>query len=347
MPDRPVTLPAPELARRLAWFFWRSPADDSLVQQAGAITSTAGLRVLADAMLADPRSQGGADALARTWLGNQDIENGIERSGVAELAPPLRQSMALEQRLFLHEALADRSATLTTLLTAPYSFVDARLAPLYDVPAPTRGFVKTPLGGSRSGLLTQMGVLATWPRAPHRARWLNDRMLCTPLPVPPVLPDSSFVPPRPGESYRATFERQVRQQAVCAGCHEVMEVGFALEHFDTVGRYRANDGEGPVDSVALLRANINDPDVTVKDAPDLGKRLALRCDVQACVAQSFLAHGFGQSLPLQIDTSAATGKDQPRFDAQASELAAAFAHANFRLGDLMVAVTQTPLFLQP
>jgi hypothetical protein len=321
-----------------------------VLQRAGTVVNTGGLRDLANAMLADPRSQGGADALAQSWLGNEDIEKGGKYAADAAVTPELRQSMATEQRLFLREMLVNRSATLTNLLREPITSIDARLAPLYDLPAPMTGFGRTPLDGTkRSGLLTQPGLLATWPRAAHRGIWLNERLLCQQLPPPPPGPQyNQPVVPDPGESYRGAFDRQVGNQAECAACHRLMDLGFALEHFDSLGRYRATDGGKPIDaSVRLPEPTSNASGVTVVNAPDLGTQMARRCDVQACVARSFLAFAFNQKPLWWFDTRKPTGPDQPSFDQQALEVMAAFAESNFRVGDLMVAVTQTPLFLQP
>jgi hypothetical protein len=333
LPQVPVALPAQELARRLAWFMWRAPADDALVQRAAGVTSSAQVGQLADSMLNDARSRGGTAALTREWLQSDAALGGAPSPEVAALVTPeLRQSMAEEPRLFMHELITDRRSTLTTLLTAPYTYADQRLATLYGAPPPASGFALTPLDpDQRAGVLTQPGLLMSWPKGPRRGVMLRQIFMCQAVPPPPANIDVPSMQ-GPGESYRTYFER-ITQQPACTACHALTEVGFALEHYDTLGRYRSADNGSPVNARAkLLTSDGNEAFVT--GGPGLAAELKESCEVHLCVARSFLAYGLGRPL-------------ESKDDAAARLLSGAFAQAGFRLADLLLAVVQTPAFLEP
>jgi hypothetical protein len=332
MPNRALTLPPDELARRLAWLFWRAPADETVRLQVMGVKDTDGLAGVVTRLLADGRSQGGADALARAWLkSDAPLLIGQPDATIGEVTPALRASMATEPQLFLRRMLTDR-ATLGTFLTAPFSFMDESLARLYGVPAPA-GWAYVPLPpGERSGVLSQPGMAWSHRRAPQRAQWLRETFLCEAVPPPPAGVFAE-VKQGPTETWRQAHQREIAQPQ-CTACHALLHLGFALEHYDQVGRYRTTDNGLPIDASTTLRGlSTPEPGIPVKDAPDLGRALAQQCDVHRCVARTFLAHALDR--PLEAG------------DFEVTEVTRAFLQANLRLADLLLAVVQSPSFIAP
>jgi hypothetical protein len=336
--NRAVTLPAAELARRLAFYLWRQPADESLTTRLAGVKDTRGLRAVAATMLRDPRVENGVAALARDWLNSDAILQVDERAEIAgQLVPELRQSMAQEPALALSALLMQPSSPATrleALLTSPVTYVDQRLATIYGAPTPvqTGAFVRAEVP-DRSGLLTQAGFMAANPRAPHRGEWLFGSFLCSQVPAPPAPPSNGQpVMMKPGQSYRDAFNAV--NEPACTACHAFLESGWAMEHFDLLGRYRSTDNGAAIDSSARLRLPRSNVEIVAQNARDLGQKMAAACEVRACVARTFLAHAVGKATHEVTDE-------------QLLDLARAFAYADADLPTLLLDVVETEAFLAP
>jgi hypothetical protein len=254
-----------ELASRLSFFLWSSIPDDELLELAlqGRLRSSGVLRDQVRRMLADPRSESMVTNFAAQWLFLRDVE--IKEPDIF-LFPDhdvtLRKALARETELFVDSVLRGGGSVLE-LLTAKHTFVNQRLAEHYGIPH-VRGtyFRRVELGedSPRSGLLGQASVLTVTSYSTRtspvlRGKYVLDNLLASPPPPPP--PDVPALKTEDEErgaplTMRAAMERH-RANPVCASCHAKMDpIGFALEHFDAVGRWRDVDAGNPIDTASAL-----------------------------------------------------------------------------------------------
>jgi len=253
-----------ELASRLSYFLWSSAPDEQLITVAsqGKLKDPAVLQQQVRRMLADARSHTLSTKFADQWLHLQNLN---DANPDLYLFPnydkTLAQSMKRESEL-LFDNMMREDRSVIELLTADYTFVDERLARHYGIPnVMGERFRRVPVTDeNRKGLLGHAGILMLTSTAirtspVQRGKWVMEVLLGTPPPPPPpnvpALPENSEG--RTGhvakpESVRERME-QHRSDANCAGCHKLMDpIGFALENFDAVGVWRANDSGFPIDA---------------------------------------------------------------------------------------------------
>lgn len=264
-PDNPAdrhTLNEYELATRLSYFLWSSLPDDELfaLAEQNELHRDDVLETQVKRMLRDDKAQALVDNFAEQWL-QLRVLNEItpDPEKFPEFTPALRNDMKEEtKRLFAHVMHEDLS--LLVLLDAPYSFMNARLAKHYGLPE-IKGdeFQKVSLEGTvRAGLLTH-GSVMTMTSNPDRTspvkrgKWIMEVVLNTPPPPPPPnVPELEATKAPEGSTLREQLQLH-RTNASCASCHRVMdELGFGLENFDAIGRYRESDGAHPLDTSGEL-----------------------------------------------------------------------------------------------
>jgi cytochrome c551/c552 len=252
-----------ELASRLSFFLWSSIPDDELLAAAerGRLKDASVLEQQVRRMLADPRAKALVENFAGQWLVLKNIRN---VSPDADLFPDfdenLRDAFLQETALFFESQLKeDRS--VVDLLGADYTFVNERLARHYGIPNVYGDrFRRVSLTDGRRGGLLGQGSLLTVTSYPNRTspvlrgKWLLETILGTPPPPPP--PDVPALQDR-GEGGKIASVRERleahRKNPACSGCHSVMDpLGFALENFDPIGRWRTDDAGTPVDASGTL-----------------------------------------------------------------------------------------------
>jgi hypothetical protein len=247
-----------ELASRLSFFLWSSIPDDELMSAAeqGILSAPEELEKQVRRMLADSRSKNLATNFAGQWL---QLRNLVEFVPDPRLYPDfdenLRQAFRTETELFLDSVLReDRSAL--ELLDADYTFLNERLAKHYGI-AGVYGsrFRRVELGANseRGGLLRHGSVLAVTSFANRtspvlRGVWVLGNIYGSPPPpAPPNVPaldEAAVASSLPMRERLAAH----RSNPVCASCHTTIDpVGFSLENFDAVGRWREYIGDNPVD----------------------------------------------------------------------------------------------------
>jgi hypothetical protein len=212
-------------------------------------------------MLRDPRSQALVDGFATRWLGLSKLAGLTPDTDLyREFDENLRQAMAKETKLFVADQIkVDRS--VSDLVTANYTFVNERLAEHYGIPdiyGPRFRRVEF-TDGIRGGLLGQAGILAvtSYPNRTSvtvRGRWLLTNLLGAPPPPPPPNVPALKEPGQDGQP-RALRERMElhRKAAECASCHQRMDpLGFALENFDALGKWRTESDGAPIDAAGTL-----------------------------------------------------------------------------------------------
>ena len=257
-----ATDPASEfaLASRLSYFLWSSMPDDELLALAEKGTLRANLEPQVKRMLASPKSHALAENFAGQWLETRNLQFvAPDKKLFPEFDESLRAAMRTETEMFFDSVVHEDRGVLD-FLTADYTFVNDRLAQYYGLPGVDGpGFRKVSLKGTpRRGVLTQASVLTltsnpTRTSPVKRGKWVLEDILGTPPPPPP--PDVPALPE--GAERNATTMRQEmeahRANPVCASCHARMDpIGFGLENFDAVGKYRTQDAGAPIDASGQL-----------------------------------------------------------------------------------------------
>ena len=207
-------------------------------------------------MLADPKADALVANFASQWLGLRQLDTVNPTSSVFD--GNLRQAFRKETELLFTSVLReDRS--VVDLLSADYTFVDERLARHYGMPN-IRGsrFRRIELHGEeRRGLLGH-GSILTVTSAPNRnspvkrGQWVLTNILGTPPPPPPDNVETNLEETAPEGATPTTMRQRLTQHMAdpgCAACHNLMDpLGFALENFDFIGRWRDAEAGAPVDS---------------------------------------------------------------------------------------------------
>lgn len=247
-----------ELARRLSFFLWSSIPDEELLDL--AVRERLHLPPVLDAqtrrMLADPRAAALSEHFAEQWLHLRNLDAvAPDLRRFPDFDDNLRQAFREESR-HLFQAVLQEDRSVRDLLRPGHAFLNERLARHYGVPhVQGSRFRRVDLpGGERGGLLRQGGILAVTSYADRtspvlRGKWILENLLGTPPPPPP--PDVPNLPGNPVSGRLSVRERLAahRAQPGCAGCHERLDPpGFALEHFDAVGRWRLLEEGRPVDA---------------------------------------------------------------------------------------------------
>jgi mono/diheme cytochrome c family protein len=262
-PGEAYSISGLELASRLSFFLWSSIPDDELLDAGarGDLKQPAVLERQVRRMLADARSRALVTNFAAQWLWVRNIRlHQPDPIVFPEFDENLRQALEREIQLFLDSQIrADRG--VPELLTADYTFVNERLARHYGIPnIYGNHFRRIGLTDeARKGLLGKAGLLTvtSYPNRTSpvfRGKWLLENVLGAPPPPPP--PDVPALQENAaGRAPRSVRERmeQHRANPTCAACHKVMDpLGFALENFDGIGRWRANEDGRPIDPSGVL-----------------------------------------------------------------------------------------------
>jgi uncharacterized protein DUF1592/uncharacterized protein DUF1588/uncharacterized protein DUF1585/uncharacterized protein DUF1595/uncharacterized protein DUF1587 len=252
-----------DLASRLSFFLWSSIPDDELLNlaTAGRLSSPAVLDQQVRRMLRDGKSQALVDNFAMQWLQLGRLAGVVpDVDEFPDFDENLREAMREETREFVGSQLrADRP--VADLVSADYSFINERLARHYGVPdvygSRFRRFVFT--DGIRGGLLGQASILTatSYPNRTSpvlRGRWLLETLLGAPPPPPP--PDVPPLRENGADGERHSVRERLdahRKNPGCAICHVRMDpLGFSLENFDALGKWRTQSDGVAVDASASL-----------------------------------------------------------------------------------------------
>ena len=244
-----------DLATRLAYALWATTPDEALLASAatGKLTDDAELKKQIDRLLADARLEGFVDGFLDSWLNMRDL-GGMpppRETNRAYYAEDLPASMKTEARLFFRDMLKE-NRPVNQFLQADHSFIDKKLAKLYDLPEQKTlrladGFQKISLKGDshRGGLLGMAAVLTVSANGVEtspvtRGAWVSENILgIKPPPPPDIVPAIE-----PDVSGTTTIRERLAKHSTdraCAECHRKIDpLGFSLESFDAVGRWRVN-----------------------------------------------------------------------------------------------------------
>jgi hypothetical protein len=247
-----------ELASRLAFFLWSSIPDDELLDAtaSGDLQKPEVLERQVRRMLADDRSRSLVTNFAGQWLHLRNLDAAIPDMRLfPDFDDNLRQAMRQETEL-VFESIIREDRSVLDLVNADYTYLNQRLAKHYGIPHVYGSrFRRITLDNEsqRGGLLRQASVLTVTSYATRtspviRGKWVLENLLGSPPPPPPAnvpaLKDNTVL------STLSVRERlaEHRSNAACAGCHSLMDpVGFSLENFDAVGRWRKLEEGQPLD----------------------------------------------------------------------------------------------------
>lgn len=287
-----------ELASRLAFFLWSSPPDAALLDaaEAGALSSDAGLAAEVDRMLVDPRARIGVRAFFDENFGLDGLVNLPKDPTLFSHASPELGLAAREETLKVFERAFSEHLDYRSLFTSRETFVNRRLAALYDLPAPAeRGFgrVELPADGPRAGLLGHASLLnlyahATGSSATLRGQFIRRTVLCGIIPPPPGNVDTSL--PESNSDAPTLRDRLLthRENPACASCHDQMDpIGLGLERFDGVGRFRRTEGGVAIDPSGVLDG------LPFADGRELGEVIAAHPDLTSCLTRRMYRYAVG------------------------------------------------------
>jgi hypothetical protein len=292
-----------DLASRVSFFLWSSIPDEALLDAAigGTLHQPDVLDRQVRRMLADPRAGALVDNFVSQWLTLGKLAGVVpDVDAYPEFDENLRDAFREETRLFVASQLRE-DRPVGELLSANYSFLNERLARHYQIPNVYGSHFRrvTFTDGPRGGLLGQGSILTvtSYPNRTSpvlRGRWLLDNILGSPPPppppdVPPLRENSADGRPR---SIREQMEAH-RKNPSCAVCHVRMDpLGFSLEHFDALGKWRATIDSLPIDASASL------PDGTRFDGVSGLRQLmsSHQEDFARTLTGKLLAYALGRSL---------------------------------------------------
>lgn len=293
-----------ELASRLSFFLWSSIPDEELlaVAERGDLKKPSVLENQVLRMLNDPKSASLVKNFATQWLYLRNVDAVTpDVNAFPDFDENLRYALRKETELFFTSQLReDRS--IVNLLDADYSYLNERLAEHYGIPGISGShFRRVQLEDpNRGGILGQGSLLtvtsyATRTSPVKRGKWILENILGSPPPAPP--PDVPDLP-EAGEQIVATTVRermeQHRKDPACASCHVKMDpIGFSLENFDAIGKWRSTDTQGlAIDSHGML------PDGTILKGPSgLSEVLAgKKEDFTLLTIQKLLTYAVGREI---------------------------------------------------
>jgi hypothetical protein len=246
-----------QLASRLSYFLWATMPDDELMALAdrGKLHEPPTLKAQAKRLLEDPRSRALFDGFGAQWLGLDKLPGQtFDTEKFPEMTSQMRSTMVNEARLFF-ESIVRENRSVLSFIHSDYTFLNENLATIYGLEGTVTGpeLRRVRLSDeNRGGILAMPGILAA-TSMPNRTSpvkrgvWVLEQVLGEHVPSPP--PD---VPALEKQDQQTVANLTLRQRtelhrtnAVCATCHQMLDpIGFGLENFDAIGRWRNKDDRG-------------------------------------------------------------------------------------------------------
>lgn len=252
-----VPLDDHQLASRLSYFLWATMPDEELMKLAdsGKLHETPTLKSQVKRMLEDPRSRALFDGFGAQWLSVDKLATKtFDQEKFPQMTTELRSAMYDEARMFF-ESIVRENQSVLRFLDSDYTFLNEPLAAVYGMEGAATGaeMRKVQLTDkNRGGILGMPGVLAatSFPNrtsAVNRGVWVLERVLGENVPAAP--PDVPALEKQDEQTVTSLTLRERtelhRSNAVCANCHKLLDpIGFGLENFDAIGRWRDKDENG-------------------------------------------------------------------------------------------------------
>jgi mono/diheme cytochrome c family protein len=290
-----------DLASRLSYFLWSSMPDDELLKLAEQGELRKNLQAQVRRMLASPKAQALVENFSGQWLQTRNLDFvAPDEKAFPDYDANLREAMRTETQLFFNSIMREDRSVID-FLTGDYTFVNQRLAEFYGIGG-VKGdeFQRVSLDGThRLGILTQASVLTitsnpTRTSPVKRGKWVLENLLNTP--PPPAPPDVPLLP-NDGHPDSGTLRQQMvehRANPACASCHSQMDpLGFGLENFDAIGKWRDKDGNDAVDPSGQLATG-----ESFAGAVELENILASsrRDEFLDCITEKMLTYALGRGV---------------------------------------------------
>jgi hypothetical protein len=339
-----IALSGYELASRLSFLLQNGPPDDTLLQ-AAATQLVTGDDVAAQArrLVATPAARDTMRDFHRQWLVTDSFANKLTKDAAKypTVTPDLAPVLIAEIEQFVNAVTFDVGKGWTSLMTAPFTFVNRTTAPLYGVTGTfTDTLTRVDLNpAQRGGLFTRLGFLATHAYSNqsspiHRGVFIQRNVLCGTLPDPPM-----NVPELPPLTATQTTRQQVDMHtapAACATCHKLLinPLGFGFENYDAVGQYRttengvAIDANGSLVGTAAARAG----GATFTDGVTASQMLAESPEARSCYATTWVRYAFGRQEGTGDSCSIAA-------------MATSLGDDSYKVTDLLVDMSRTKSFM--
>ncbi len=327
-----------EIATELSYLFWASTPDEELWSAAASdsLKDPATIATQAKRLLASSRARASLDHFTTQWLTVGDLAfTSKDATAYPELTDDIRSAMAEELRRLVATVTLN-GGSLSDLITSKKTYVNAALASFYGIDAPTSpdstGFGEVQ---ARNGLLGTGAVLTVHARPDGsspitRGRLVREQFLCGVLPTPP----SGVVAQPPATTpNETTRQRYAAHSAIpaCNSCHRLVDqLGWASEHFDGIGRYRATENAQPIDDSGEILATTSS-DGTYSGLDDLSAHLGASSEVASCFALQWARYAYA----LEENAKSFCLTDGIR---------SSYAQGTSSISDLLVSLTQTSQF---
>jgi hypothetical protein len=342
-PGTVTTLTDYELASALSYTLWDAPPDPTLYQLAAAgtlhhpdILHQQAARLFSSAR----RASAALTSFVRQWLRVDELAGAGKDPMLFPMYDRLMARDLLEEtRLYVDGVVFDPAGdrSLRTLLTAGYGYVNSKTAKIYDVKRKGGELAKTALDPTqRRGLLTSAAFLAAHAdadttRVVDRGKFVREDVLCFEVPPPPdefKFDETKITDDMTGREKLTAHARN----PFCASCHALFDgIGFALENYDAVGRFRTTDKDKPIDPSGKLPLPGREP-LQFASFVELVDQLARLPEPYACFASHYLGY--------------ATGRGGGGGACERDRVVGAFRESGYRLDALVMAVIESPSFVR-
>lgn len=296
-----------ELASKLSFLLWNSPPDLQLLEAAesGRLSDEDGLREEVDRLIADDRFRWGVRNIFNEIFTLYSLDNLIKDPLIythanSDLGPAARE----ETLLGLEKIIVEDDRDFRDIFTTQNTFVDRRLAALYNIPAPSElGFEPITLDtdDGRRGLLGQASILAQFAHtssssATLRGVFIRKTLLCHEIPPPPADVDTSIPE---ADANAPTLRDRIAshlEEPTCATCHQLTDlVGLGLENFDGIGRWRTTENEAVIDASGTLDGT------PFSDGWELGETIKMHPSLGSCFAGHVYRYSMGHPINDESD----------------------------------------------
>ncbi len=304
--DKILPLDDYQLSSRLSYLLWSAPPDAELAALAdkAELQKPGTLKKQVERLLKDKRARALFDGFGAQWLRVNDLDGQVfDPKAFPQMTPALRNAMKEEARLFF-ESIVRENLSVSRFVDSDYTFLNEPLAKIYETSEPISGpkMRRVKLDNpNRGGILGMPATLAatSFPNRTSPVRrgvWVLEQILGERVPSPPPdIPELEEQEDKEIEGLTLRQRTELHQsEAACRNCHKVLDpIGFGLENFDAIGRWRDKNEEGlAIDSAGKL------PDGRAFSSPAELKRLLAKreSDLARNLTERFMAYALGRPL---------------------------------------------------